>query len=215
MCMVRFMKILAIAPGTAFALLLGATVGANASPYIVTLEQDGTSVVATGSGAIDTTGLTLNNTFLSFDPEVVPDRPIILIGPSTLAELYQGPITGASEFGTGGYDPADTGTGSATGITEYPGSIFYLSVPDGYTSDTPLSNTATWTVSTLAGLGLTSGTYVWTWGSDPDQSFTLEIGTIGTTPLPAALPLFATGLGAFGLFGWRRKRKNAAAIATA
>jgi len=30
-----------------------------------------------------------------------------------------------------------------------------------------------------------------------------------TTPLPAALPLFATGLGAMGLLGWRRKRKNA------
>ena len=28
-----------------------------------------------------------------------------------------------------------------------------------------------------------------------------------TTPLPAALPLFATGLGALGLPGWRRKRK--------
>lgn len=27
------------------------------------------------------------------------------------------------------------------------------------------------------------------------------------TPLPAALPLFATGLGVCGLFGWRRKRK--------
>jgi hypothetical protein len=27
------------------------------------------------------------------------------------------------------------------------------------------------------------------------------------TPLPAALPLFATGLGAMGLLGWRRKRK--------
>lgn len=32
------------------------------------------------------------------------------------------------------------------------------------------------------------------------------------TPLPAGLPLFATGLGAIGLFGWRRKRKNAAAL---
>jgi len=27
------------------------------------------------------------------------------------------------------------------------------------------------------------------------------------TPLPAALPLFATGLGALGLLGWRRKKK--------
>ena len=32
------------------------------------------------------------------------------------------------------------------------------------------------------------------------------------TPLPAALPLFATGIGALGLLGWRRKRKNAAVI---
>ena len=27
------------------------------------------------------------------------------------------------------------------------------------------------------------------------------------TPTPAALPLFATGLGGLGLLGWRRKRK--------
>ena len=32
-------------------------------------------------------------------------------------------------------------------------------------------------------------------------------------PLPAALPLFASGLGALGLLGWRRKRKNAAVAA--
>ena len=30
-------------------------------------------------------------------------------------------------------------------------------------------------------------------------------------PLPAALPLFAIGLAALGLFGWRRKRKAALA----
>jgi hypothetical protein len=35
------------------------------------------------------------------------------------------------------------------------------------------------------------------------------------TPLPAALPLLATGLGTMGLLGWRRKRKNAAAPAAA
>jgi outer membrane lipase/esterase len=33
------------------------------------------------------------------------------------------------------------------------------------------------------------------------------------TPLPAALPLFASGLGALGLLGWRRKRKAAALAA--
>ena len=38
-------------------------------------------------------------------------------------------------------------------------------------------------------------------------------GEIQATPLPAALPLFATGLGSLGLFGWRRKRKAAALAA--
>ena len=33
---------------------------------------------------------------------------------------------------------------------------------------------------------------------------------LSSTPLPAALPLFATNLGGLGLLGWRRKRKAAA-----
>lgn len=35
-------------------------------------------------------------------------------------------------------------------------------------------------------------------------------GFLNETPLPAALPLFVTGLGALGLLGWRRKRKQVA-----
>lgn len=35
------------------------------------------------------------------------------------------------------------------------------------------------------------------------------------TPLPAALPMFAAGLGVMGLVGRRRKRKNSTALATA
>lgn len=37
--------------------------------------------------------------------------------------------------------------------------------------------------------------------------FSPGIGNFQSTPLPAALPLFASGLGAMGLLGWRRKRK--------
>ena len=39
--------------------------------------------------------------------------------------------------------------------------------------------------------------------------------TANATPLPGALPLFATVLGGMGLFGWRKKRKDAAAMAAA
>ena len=46
--------------------------------------------------------------------------------------------------------------------------------------------------------------------TDASPTFTPD-----ATPLPAALPLFATGLGALSLLGWRRKRKNAAALAAA
>jgi hypothetical protein len=36
----------------------------------------------------------------------------------------------------------------------------------------------------------------------------LPDGSTVVTPLPAALPLFATSLGATALLGWRRKRKT-------
>src|SRR5262249_42887655 len=55
-------------------------------------------------------------------------------------------------------------------------------------------------------------------GSDPvtfikdliSEEFTDSVtgSAVAATPLPAALPLFATGLGAMGLIGWRRKRKR-------
>ena len=40
-----------------------------------------------------------------------------------------------------------------------------------------------------------------------------NVSPTGETPLPAALPLFASGLGAMGLLGWRRKRKKTSALA--
>ena len=48
--------------------------------------------------------------------------------------------------------------------------------------------------------------------SPPWQAIALDNLNVQTTapnvvPLPAALPLFATGLGALGLLGWRRKKK--------
>jgi hypothetical protein len=42
-----------------------------------------------------------------------------------------------------------------------------------------------------------------------DGTFDWDISpSIAATPLPAALPLFATGLSAMGFFGWRKRRKQ-------
>jgi hypothetical protein len=49
-----------------------------------------------------------------------------------------------------------------------------------------------------------------------DQEFDFAVFSAGAaTPLPAALPLFATGLGAMGLLVWRKKRKGAELAAAA
>jgi hypothetical protein len=44
-------------------------------------------------------------------------------------------------------------------------------------------------------------------GNDFNSGLEITYNFVSDTPLPAALPLFATGLGALGLLGWRRKRK--------
>lgn len=50
-------------------------------------------------------------------------------------------------------------------------------------------------------------------GGDPIRGYLVEYEN-AAVPIPAALPLFATGIGVMGLLGWRRKkRKNAAALA--
>jgi hypothetical protein len=85
-------------------------------------------------------------------------------------------------------------------------------------------------VFTLA--GVTTGAFVanasgYTMAVDMCRGVASDGGCLGTgfvggkftehetplVPLPGALPLFATGLGALGLLGWRRKRKAAAVAA--
>ena len=44
---------------------------------------------------------------------------------------------------------------------------------------------------------------------------TVDVLVLSLTPIPATLPLFASGLGAMGLFGWRSKRKTVDVLAVA
>jgi hypothetical protein len=202
----RTMKILTVA-GTAACVLLLVTAAGHAvtvaDPYTVTIEQVGSNVVVTGTGEFDLSGLSLVGDSSGSAALIIPTEGILYLD-SAKADYYSG-LTGPTSFGTGGAAVASASSGGFVGISGIDSELF---VPAGYTSGTLLNNVDTYDDATLASLGLSPGTYVWTWGGPtdpPDQSFTLDIGT---TPLPAAVPLFATGLAALGFFGWRSSKRK-------
>ena len=118
---------------------------------------------------------------------------------------------------------ASAGTGTAGAATTVP---TFASFPLGVTSgsyDNPLDMTlaSSWNPAFItANGGTTSGAEAALFAGLAAGKAYLNIhtnlypggeirGFLSTTPLPAALPLFASGLGALGLLGWRRKRKVA------
>src|SRR5436189_1661674 len=92
--------------------------------------------------------------------------------------------SGPTSFGSGGGADASSGSGDTVGTAadcSKDGSDCdrFLIVPRGYVSGTFLSDSATYSGKTFATLGVTPGTYVWTWGTGANQNFTLQIGPAG------------------------------------
>jgi len=156
--------------------------------YVVTLQQVGPDVVATGSGTIDLTGLSFSRSSNPFDPGI--GASFIQTGPtSSRVDAYFNPSV-SSGFGSGGGTGANSGSGDSVGIDiirQNPWGIrpgFWVNVPEDYVSGTALSDMAIYGEATFATLGVTPGTYVWTWGAGgANQNFTLQI--LAAT-LPAA-----------------------------
>jgi hypothetical protein len=88
------------------------------------------------------------------------------------------------------------------------GNFFWLSAERPITSGTPFSpDLQGWTRdAALDPDWLRVGTDIVGGATPPTFNFAFQLEG-NNTPLPAALPLFATGLGGLGLLGWRRKRK--------
>jgi hypothetical protein len=86
--------------------------------YIVTLQRVGPNVVATGSGAIDLTGLIFLETGL-FVSGIFPSFPSIHTGPtSELIDRFVsvGVFSGPTSFGSGSVTFASSGSGDMVGI---------------------------------------------------------------------------------------------------
>lgn len=171
---------------------------------VITFEQVGTNVVETGSGAIDLTGLTFGGT-TSGDAGTVPSLATTVLGPpSNTADSYYKGVTGPSSFGTGTESFPNTGTGDRFGVS---GALERLEVPSGYVSGSALSATDTYANTNFNTLGLTPGTYTYTWGAGSDQSVTVQILS-AAVPEPSTAILAAIGAVAVGTYGWFHRRRH-------
>jgi hypothetical protein len=174
-----------------------------AQAFTITLEQMGANVVANGSGAINLTGLTFAFESLNATNGVFASQGAIAIGPSGFndADVYTG-FTGPTNFGPGltNFDSVP-GSGDFVGIEGFLG---ILAVPHNYSSNTNLAGSLTFTNETFQSLGVTPGTYVWSWGAGgANQNFTLIIGPTGVPDAGSTVSLLGCAL--LGLAALRRK----------
>jgi hypothetical protein len=193
------------------AMLLAMAPAAHAA-FILEIAPDASgNVDETGAGSIDTAGFTQfdQSGSASSVASVNGGNADAIAGPTTYTgvELGSG-ISGPTEFGTGSGHAADSGTGGIVGIAGADrDSPIFVVLPVGYISETPLADSAVFDNTTIAGLGLTPGVYVYTFGSGlTADSLTVDISS---TPVPEASPIAALTIPLFVGLLVRRKRRSA------
>jgi hypothetical protein len=181
---------------------LAVAVGTSQAGVIIDINQVGSDVVETGSGTIDLTGLTGPSTYDTFYAAIQPNVALAHLAPAQHGGINMdeySSATGPTSFGSGtSHTFATTGSGDAFGVE-----TAHIILSPGYVSGTPLSATDTFASQTLKSLGLTPGTYTYTWSSD---FLTVNIGT-SSVPEPSAAILSGIGAMSVAAFVLVRKRR--------
>ncbi|HXX06600.1 MAG TPA: hypothetical protein VEJ43_00845 [Pseudolabrys sp.] len=149
----------------------------------------------------------------------------VVVGPPTtspVAVKFSGEVSTPFTANTG------DGNGSSNGLVilccDNSGNALTTVIQGPFTTILSLTAGTVYTVLMQAQASVDAGLTPITLPAFVDPTLTPEIdgysieyspGLLSTsaTPLPAAAPLFASGLGVLGLLGWRRKKKKAAALA--
>jgi hypothetical protein len=150
--------------------------------FVATVTEVGGNVVWSGSGSFNLTDLTYQQTYPGTGTGFNGPDSTFGCGINTSVDTYSGATFNPPfSFGIANSPgPANSTSGSYFGVftlSPPPNTTRSLMVPAGYTSGTIISAFMTYNSTTLATLGLTPGTYVYSWGTGPNYStLTLIIG---------------------------------------
>jgi hypothetical protein len=176
----------------------------------VKFEQLGPNVEEEGSGALDTTDLSVGSDLVDSGAYVAPSDGGFESGAATGQLALFGFVMGPKSFGAGDPTSASSSGGDAIGISG--GDLGVLVLPPGYASGTSFSEFAVYSNATFATLGLIPGIYVWNWGSGAHaDKLTIDIiaGTgSGASPVPEPSTWAMMLIGFVGL-GYAALRRRA------
>jgi hypothetical protein len=171
--------------------------------YVTTFEEIGSNVVEVGGGTLDLTDLErVGGIFTKLF--VTPSEPSYASGTKgDQGDIYEGALSGPTNWGPGVTTFASSSSGDLVALVPFGAEII---VPDDYDFGDPLSETSTYLGASFASLGLTPGSYVYSWGTgDHADTFTLNV-VAGSVPEPSTWAMILIGFAGLGYAAARRKR---------
>jgi hypothetical protein len=170
---------------TNYYLLTGEGGGGNPTGFTVTITQSGSDVIVSASGVLNLADLNYIGEAQGGGPGGLgaPSATFIVGGSIGAFDQYSGSTFNApATFGSFS-GPSNSGSGDTFGVIMNGQPPYILAVPAGYTSNESLTSTMTFTNTSIATMGLTEGTYTYTWGTggNADAINMIIGGTSGTS----------------------------------